>query len=401
MPAPDHISTGIRVALLSLLVLSQPGKAEADRPQFAKAREFYRETARKEALRHDIPFPLVDAVMEVESGYDPLARGSTGEVGLMQVMPQTAVLLGFKGSAAELAEPAVNIALGTRYLAQAWRLARNDICTTVMKYRAGHGESRFSGLSVRYCARVRAHLQTNGFRVSGDLPRVNSVFAQSGPATSTRQPSYPKLKLAAFSGLSAFGDWISYGNGHVWLPSNIQPGWRPYTVGRWALTQRYGWMWVSDEPFGWATYHYGRWGFDKDTGWYWVQDRHWSPAWVSWRRSARHIAWAPLPPSGSGADVSANIECCLIPVDRWTAVPVKKFLEGNLSSIVVNDALRGAEPLGSVRVENHIVVNRVFSSSFIEQQTNRKVPVYDVKQVGNTEQMTRDLGNQIAVFRPK
>lgn len=104
----------------------------------------YRLIAASEARRTGVPQQIVDAVMRVESGYDPMASGDAGEIGLMQILPGTAAMLGFRGTIAELREPHTNIRFGTAYLAQAWRLAGGDLCTTVMKYRAGHGETRFS-----------------------------------------------------------------------------------------------------------------------------------------------------------------------------------------------------------------------------------------------------------------
>ncbi|MER9696404.1 transglycosylase SLT domain-containing protein [Mesorhizobium sp. M0179] len=126
---------------------------------------------------------LAHAVMEIESEFDPDVRGADGEVGLMQVMPATARMLGFRGSLDELGAPATNIALGVRYLAQANSLAAGDLCTTVMKYRAGHGETRFSELSVRYCRRARAILAREGFAVAGPLPVATfglSAFPTAG-----------------------------------------------------------------------------------------------------------------------------------------------------------------------------------------------------------------------------
>jgi len=130
----------------------------------------YRALVRQEATRAGIPPDLADAVAEVESGYHPGAVGGAGEVGLMQVMPATARMLGFTGSNAELTQPEVNVRYGVTYLAQAWRLANQDICTATMKYRAGHGETRFSYLSVDYCVRVRAKLAARGYPVTGTVP---------------------------------------------------------------------------------------------------------------------------------------------------------------------------------------------------------------------------------------
>ncbi|HLH94751.1 MAG TPA: transglycosylase SLT domain-containing protein [Xanthobacteraceae bacterium] len=130
----------------------------------------YRAIVEREAAALGIPPELVDAIMAVESSYNPNTQGVDGEVGLMQVMPSTAALLGFTGSPAELAVPETNIHYGVMYLAAAWRLAGQDICTTTMKYRAGHGETRFSFRSVDYCTRVRAHLAAHGYPVTGIVP---------------------------------------------------------------------------------------------------------------------------------------------------------------------------------------------------------------------------------------
>ncbi len=163
----------------------------AARPAAADPVQSYRDIARRLAEAEGLPFAMADAVMRVESGYRPGARGAAGEIGLMQVMPPTARLLGFGGTAAELAEPETNIRLGVRYLAGAWRLAKGDICTAAMKYRAGHNETRFSVLSVRYCERVRAHMASLGYAVTGDVPEPSFGFradvTRMGVAIGTQQ----------------------------------------------------------------------------------------------------------------------------------------------------------------------------------------------------------------------
>jgi soluble lytic murein transglycosylase-like protein len=124
----------------------------------------------KEAKREGLAPEIAEAVMAVESGYNPAAIGGVGEIGLMQILPSTARMLGFSGTNAELAVPANNIHYGVTYLARAWRLAGGNLCTAVMKYRAGHGETRFSYLSVNYCLAVRSKLAARGFRVTGTVP---------------------------------------------------------------------------------------------------------------------------------------------------------------------------------------------------------------------------------------
>jgi soluble lytic murein transglycosylase-like protein len=143
-------------------------------------RNDYRAIVERASLDFGLPAALIDAIMAVESRYNPAVVGMDGEVGLMQVMLPTARMLGFTGSVAELASPEVNVHYGMKYLTEAWRLAGGDICTTAMKYRAGHGEKRFSFLSVEYCQRVRSHLAANGVAVTGAVPQPTFGSSRGG-----------------------------------------------------------------------------------------------------------------------------------------------------------------------------------------------------------------------------
>jgi hypothetical protein len=157
-PVPETRSLAVEAAPATL------GKAD------------FRALALTIAKEAEVPFELVDAVIRVESNYNPKARGADGEVGLMQVMPPTARLLGFDGTLADLADPETNIRLGARYLGEAWRQSGRDVCTAVMKYRAGWRETRFSVLSVRYCVQVRTHLASLGFPLTGTVPEPTFGF---------------------------------------------------------------------------------------------------------------------------------------------------------------------------------------------------------------------------------
>ncbi len=152
-----------------------------------------RAIARREAEAAGLPYDLVDAVIKVESDYQTDRIGAVGEIGLMQVRPGTAAMLGFHGSPSELADPAVNIHYGASYLGQAWRLTGGNTCRTLMKYRAGHGEEIMSVLSVSYCARARAHLSAMGSALAvravwADAPAVPSL----APIPSAARPRNSK-----------------------------------------------------------------------------------------------------------------------------------------------------------------------------------------------------------------
>ena len=171
----------------------QEGRGAKDEPpaRGLEGRARYRALVEKETAHVNLSPEIAEAVMAVESAYDPGAIGSSGEIGLMQVMPSTARMLGFTGALADLAAPEINIHYGVTYLAQAWRLAGGDLCTAVMKYRAGHGETRFSALSVDYCVAIRAKLAARGFPVTGAVP-----VATFGGAPGSLAGSSSKLRLS-------------------------------------------------------------------------------------------------------------------------------------------------------------------------------------------------------------
>jgi soluble lytic murein transglycosylase-like protein len=179
--------------------LERPAPSGSSRPARCDAapewtRETFKAFATCQASLYGLEPVLAHAVIEIESGFDPDVHGADGEVGLMQVMPGTARMLGFRGSLDELGAPATNIALGVRYLAQANSLAAGDLCTTVMKYRAGHGETRFSELSVRYCRHARAILARDGFAVTGPLPVATFGFsAFSAEGDGSIQPEVKRV----------------------------------------------------------------------------------------------------------------------------------------------------------------------------------------------------------------
>ena len=115
-----------------------------------------------EAQAAGIPPALADAVATIETGYTENTMGSSGEIGLMQVMPATARMLGFRSNTTELYGAATNIHYGVTYLARALAASGGNLCRALMKYRAGTGEEGYSPLSIQYCRRASAVLARNG-----------------------------------------------------------------------------------------------------------------------------------------------------------------------------------------------------------------------------------------------
>ena len=167
------------------------------------SRATYLPIVTREATARGLPPAIADAVMSVESAYNPAAIGGVGEIGLMQVRPSTAAMLGFGGSDAGLARPDNNIRFRRTYLAQAWRLASGDLCRALMKYRAGHGEERMSPLSVEYCRRVRVHLASLGYGadhpvLAAPVPEPDFIPSPDAAKASRIMSSRPMSRTAGF-----------------------------------------------------------------------------------------------------------------------------------------------------------------------------------------------------------
>lgn len=108
----------------------------------------------RHAAANGVPFSLADAIVRVESRYNPRAANA-GNYGLMQIRHQTARGMGYSGGAGGLLDAETNARYAMKYLAMAYRAAGGDTCRTIMKYQSGHMAERMSGANRTYCAKVR------------------------------------------------------------------------------------------------------------------------------------------------------------------------------------------------------------------------------------------------------
>lgn len=113
------------------------------------------------AKKHGVPLKIAKAVVEVESNFNPKARGAAGEVGLMQIKPATARGMGYRGSTKALYRPETNLEWGMKYLAGAHKRANGDVCGTILRYNAGHYAKRMNPISARYCKKVKRILASS------------------------------------------------------------------------------------------------------------------------------------------------------------------------------------------------------------------------------------------------
>ena len=103
-------------------------------PDKAKIHALISRTARQQGVEP----ALVHAVVSAESAYNPKAVSSAGAIGLMQVMPATAVDYGVSNPSA-LFDPTVNVDTGVRHLKRLLRKYGNDYGRVIMAYNAGEG----------------------------------------------------------------------------------------------------------------------------------------------------------------------------------------------------------------------------------------------------------------------
>jgi len=130
------------------------GKIKSSSLSFGYTARPYGKLISSYAKSNGVPEALAHAVISVESNYRPTARGAAGEVGLMQIKPATARMMGYRGSTKALYNPETNIKYGMLYLAKAHQLGGGTTCGTILKYNAGHGAKRMNPVSKRYCGKV-------------------------------------------------------------------------------------------------------------------------------------------------------------------------------------------------------------------------------------------------------
>jgi soluble lytic murein transglycosylase-like protein len=113
------------------------------------------ELADQAADKYGLPRWLVRSVMRAESAFQPQAISPKGAIGLMQLMPGTAQILG-----ADPKDPAQNVDAGTRYLRDLLVMYDGALWHALAAYNAGPGAvAKYKGLppysdTIRYISRI-------------------------------------------------------------------------------------------------------------------------------------------------------------------------------------------------------------------------------------------------------
>jgi soluble lytic murein transglycosylase-like protein len=108
---------------------------------------------------YQLPEPFIRAIMRVESDFNPTVVSRAGAMGLMQLMPKTAVSMGV----ADPFDVRQNILGGARYLRILANRFKGDLVLTVAAYNAGEiAVQKYNGIppykeTQRYVRRVLKH----------------------------------------------------------------------------------------------------------------------------------------------------------------------------------------------------------------------------------------------------
>jgi soluble lytic murein transglycosylase-like protein len=89
------------------------------------------------APQYGVPAWFALRIAKVESNYNPLARGSRGELGLFQLKCATASEVGFRGNCSELLNPQINIRYGLKHLALAIKKSNGNLQMAASKHNGG------------------------------------------------------------------------------------------------------------------------------------------------------------------------------------------------------------------------------------------------------------------------
>ena len=115
--------------------------------------------------------------------------------------------------------------------------------------------------------------------------------------------------VTGYEELDQYGTWVDNSEyGTLWAPRSVPIGWSPYSDGRWAWYDPWGWTWIDNAPWGYAPFHYGRW-VQVNSRWCWAPGRFvgrpvWAPALVGWvgggwgggGHKGPGVGWYPLSP---------------------------------------------------------------------------------------------------------
>ncbi len=145
---------------------------------------------RRHSSRHQLHPALVRAVIKAESDFDPRAVSRAGAIGLMQLMPQTAVRMDVR----DMYDPDDNVGGGTKYLRLLLDRFHGNLPLALAAYNAGENAvERYQALppfdeTRQYVRKVLRYYRTflvgDGVILERPVSRYAPAMTTAAPATS-------------------------------------------------------------------------------------------------------------------------------------------------------------------------------------------------------------------------
>lgn len=137
-----------------LVPVPAPEPQARRRPQDAQAALGFQEHVVAASAQTGLPAALINAVIRVESNFNPGAVSRKGATGLMQLMPDT----GRRFGARDLVQPEENVMAGSRYLRYLLDLFDQNLELALAAYNCGENAVLRAGRRVPGIAETQAYV---------------------------------------------------------------------------------------------------------------------------------------------------------------------------------------------------------------------------------------------------
>ncbi|MFI5165706.1 MAG: lytic transglycosylase domain-containing protein [Thermoanaerobaculales bacterium] len=145
------------------------------------------------ARTHGVDPRLVDLVIRMESGYNPRAVSAKGARGVMQLMPDTALLYGVRN----IFDPLENLRAGVHYLRDLLQRFNSDVALALAAYNAGpEAVTKHGGIPPFGETRNYVHAILAAYQGTGGAAKLAGGFGQPSHAA-------PPVELLADAGRPA------------------------------------------------------------------------------------------------------------------------------------------------------------------------------------------------------